>query len=64
MGWVPQNAQIGDVACYFLGGNVLYLLRPNIQGRFVFIGECYLHGLMHGEALELSSLSLQDFNIQ
>ena len=64
VGWVPQNAQVGDIVCYFLGGKVLYLLRPDTQDRFVFIGECYLHGLMHGEALKLSGLSLQDFNIK
>jgi Heterokaryon incompatibility protein (HET) len=64
MGWVPQNAQIGDIICYFLGGKVLYLLRPGHEANYTFIGECYLHGLMHGEALDIVGLKSQDFSLR
>jgi hypothetical protein len=63
IGWVPQDAQVGDVVCCFLGTKVLMLLRPKENSGYSLIGECYLHGLMHGEALEKPGLELQDFDI-
>jgi len=51
MGLVPKSAQVGDEIFLLAGGQVLYILRP--QGdSFAFVGECYVHGLMDGEALE------------
>jgi hypothetical protein len=63
MGWVPQNAQVGDVACFLCGVKVLMLLRPENEGGYSLVGECYLHGLMHGEAMEMPCLELQDFTL-
>lgn len=47
----------------FLGAKVLMLLRPEESGGYSLVGECYLHGLMHGEALEIPGLELQDFDM-
>lgn len=63
IGWVPQPAQVGDMVCCFLWAKVLILLRPEQSGGYSLVGECYLHGLMHGEALEIPRLELQDFDI-
>jgi hypothetical protein len=44
----------GDVVCILFGGNVPYILRPtDIEGQYILIGECYVKGLMQGEALEM-----------
>jgi hypothetical protein len=51
MALVPEEAADGDQVFVLFGGQVLYVLRP-IAEHFEFIGECYIHGLMDGEALE------------
>jgi len=50
IGLVPGIAQPGDQVYCLLGGQVLYVLRT-VKNHFIFIGECYLHGMMDGEAL-------------
>ena len=55
-GLVPDTARVGDKVCMFFGGQVLYLLREEDGGRYHFVGECYIHGLMDGEALEFLEL--------
>ncbi|KAF8853909.1 HET-domain-containing protein [Acephala macrosclerotiorum] len=42
----------GDLVCVLLGGRTPYILRPVDGGKYRFVGECYLHGIMYGEALE------------
>jgi hypothetical protein len=52
IGLVPKLAKIGDEIYLLAGGQFLYVLRP--QGDcYRLIGECYIHGLMDGEALEM-----------
>lgn len=41
----------GDLVCIFLGGMTPFIIRP-VDQKYKFVGECYLHGIMHGEALE------------
>ena len=41
----------GDLVCVFLGGMTPFIIRP-VDQKYKFVGECYLHGIMHGEALE------------
>ena len=54
VGLAPCWAQKGDLVCILFGGQTPYLLRP-VNGdktrRYVFIGDCYVHGIMSGEAL-------------
>jgi hypothetical protein len=47
---VTWQAEIGDVIFVLFGGSILYLLRPR-GNEYVFISECYVHGLMNGEAM-------------
>ncbi|OCK73897.1 hypothetical protein K432DRAFT_257846, partial [Lepidopterella palustris CBS 459.81] len=42
----------GDLACVLLGGRTPFILRPVDHGKYRYIGECYLHGTMLGEALQ------------
>lgn len=42
----------GDVICILFGGRLPYILRPK-EEQFTFLGECYFHGIMHGEAMDL-----------
>ncbi len=34
-----------------LGGNPLYILRPIEDDFYLFVGQCYVHGLMDGEVV-------------
>lgn len=48
----PMIVQPGDVVCLLLGGATPYCLRP-VGDHFLFLGECYVHGFMHGEGLAM-----------
>jgi hypothetical protein len=54
LGLGPVSARVGDVVCVFKGGRVPYVVRkiPDGSGCFNFIGDCYVHAIMHGEAVE------------
>jgi hypothetical protein len=60
MGLGPPAAQVGDQVCLLLGGQVLYVLRDREDGHSEFIGECYVHGMMDGQACEDESFSIRD----
>ena len=47
----PIIAQPGDTLCIFFGHHMPYLLRP-VRGRYRFLGPCYVHSHMHGEAVK------------
>jgi hypothetical protein len=62
MGLCPRQTRPGDLVVVLYGGNVPYILRPlpglnSSSGRvdrmpfFKFVGECYVHGMMDGEAI-------------
>jgi hypothetical protein len=52
IGLGPADTQDGDVICIVLGSEVPFLLRPADGGRYTFVGECYVHGCMDGEAFD------------
>jgi hypothetical protein len=52
------SAQIekGDVVCILNGASTAHVLRPQTGSdgsSYYFIGEAYVHGMMHGEIGEL-----------
>ncbi|KAL3420311.1 heterokaryon incompatibility protein [Phlyctema vagabunda] len=54
IGIFPPATASGDKLAAFNGGNMLYVIRPvNDNNTFRFIGECYVDGMMDGEALRL-----------
>ena len=52
MGLGPKVSKPGDVLCVLGGGIVPLLLRP-ANGYFQVVGECFVHGIMEGEVVEL-----------
>ena len=49
----PAEMQKGDLVYILSGGKVPYILRPVSGPRprtFELVGDCYLHGIMYGEA--------------
>ncbi|CAI4213112.1 unnamed protein product [Parascedosporium putredinis] len=50
---VPQCVREGDQIFALLGGQVLYALRSLGDGTHKFLGECYVHGMMDGEVLDM-----------
>lgn len=56
IGLVPHNALAGDLVVVLHGAQVPFVIRPSAAtgGRqYELVGECYVHGLMDGEALNL-----------
>jgi len=68
MGLGQEGFRMGDIVCIFSGGDVPFLLRQAMlphDGRFQFLGECYVHGVMDGEAMNnLESIHLEPFLIE
>lgn len=64
VGWLPADAELGDCVCFLYGGPVLYSLRPDDDKFYRLIGECYLQGLMDGEAMDLPGIDPEDFRIR
>ncbi|KAA8567074.1 hypothetical protein EYC84_010148 [Monilinia fructicola] len=55
-GLMPNEAKEGDVVCIFLGCTVPVVVRKEEEGGkgkggWRFVGECYVHGMMDGEAV-------------
>ncbi|KAI4181337.1 MAG: hypothetical protein LQ346_006810 [Caloplaca aetnensis] len=64
-GLAPKGARAGDVVCLFHGGDVPFILRPLDSGRYAFVGEAYIHGIMQGEhSFKLGGPDLRDFEIR
>jgi hypothetical protein len=51
---VPRAVQMGDKIAVLKGGPMPFLLRPSGAG-FSLIGDCYVHGIMKGEAVQATS---------
>lgn len=51
--WVPKVSDVNDRICIFQGGRVPFVVRPQEDGKYVLVGECYVQGMMTGEALSL-----------
>lgn len=50
--WASGHAgsRKGDIICLILGASVPFLLRP-YGNKYIFVGQCYVYGLMNGEGL-------------
>lgn len=67
MGWVPPRAQKGDKIYILFGGQVPYVLRPlgPKDGKYEFVGEAYLHGLMDGEGVRImGGMRIEDVELR
>ena len=66
IGLAPMAAQVGDIIVILYGCTVPVVLRPKEeieQSVFQLVGECYVHGIMDGEAIETDICS-QEFELQ
>ena len=52
MGLASPSTKPGDLICVFSGGKTPYILRPSGAGFYRFICDCYIEGLMDGEAMD------------
>lgn len=55
LGIGPQSMQSGDLVCVILGARTPVVLRPLIEvdGAYELLGDCYVHGIMFGEAMDV-----------
>jgi hypothetical protein len=62
LGLGPQSLEIGDLVCVLAGGRVPYLIRPvnDEDNEAQFVGEAYVHGIMHGEAVRAEGATVQE----
>jgi hypothetical protein len=51
----PQAARAGDRICVLIGGEVPFIIRSTGRETYELVGECYVDGIMDGEALEMGS---------
>jgi hypothetical protein len=51
LGSVPCCSRAGDKICLFKGGRVPFIVRDIGNGYCQLVGECYMHGIMDGEAM-------------
>ncbi|KAI1081111.1 heterokaryon incompatibility protein-domain-containing protein [Whalleya microplaca] len=50
----PPLLQPGDICAILFGADVPLILRPSHnQGQYKLVGQCYFHGVMYGEAVQL-----------
>lgn len=61
VGLAPARAEPGDCICIIYGSPVPYILRASTKGKFVLIGEAYVHGIMDGEWLDYDHAPLTFF---
>jgi hypothetical protein len=52
MGLTENDAQAGDSVCVFFGDQSPFVIRTGTDGRQALAGECYLPGIMDGEAMK------------
>jgi hypothetical protein len=51
LGLGPAHMKPNDEVVVLFGGELPFLLRPLVNGQWKFVGPCYVHGIMKGEAL-------------
>ena len=55
LGLGPESLETGDQVFVIAGSPVPFAFRPTaVPGRYRLVGEAYIHGMMHGEAMPRS----------
>ena len=57
IGMGPRPLQKGDVVALFKGGMVPLVIR-SLEDKWELVGDCYVHGIMHGEAYSAQRCSV------
>ena len=54
-----------DVVCILRGGSVPFVLRPQGDGYYEWVGEAYVHGVMDGSVVRSATHAmLRDFKVR
>jgi hypothetical protein len=62
LGWVAKGVRPGDFVCILKGAEVPFVLRMEDENWNIH-GDCYIHGIMDGEAVSEDGLEEQTFVI-
>jgi hypothetical protein len=65
VGYVPAESLSGDKVCIIPGMQTPFMIRNHqaISGSFYLVGECFIHGLMYGEAIGLEDFQIQEIRL-
>lgn len=61
--WIPQRAEPEDKFCIIYGARLPFVLRLLPCGKYRLVGECWIEGLMEGEALSLPGFKWEDISL-
>ncbi|KAK0726847.1 heterokaryon incompatibility protein-domain-containing protein [Lasiosphaeria miniovina] len=59
----PRSVVPGDQVWVLTGAATPIVLRPLADGRFVLVGEAYVHGIMRGEAFDRPGFSMRHIEL-
>ncbi|KAK3329233.1 hypothetical protein B0H66DRAFT_488127 [Apodospora peruviana] len=63
-GLVPPDTEPGDTVAIIHGGAVPFVIRKGRnEASSKLVGECYVHGIMHGEAMSLADAEEQTIRL-
>jgi hypothetical protein len=54
----PKPTEDGDWICILFGCPMPVILRPVEDGKLILVTDCYVEGMMHGEAIEMMEQGL------
>ncbi|KAI3390345.1 hypothetical protein diail_10012, partial [Diaporthe ilicicola] len=62
LGQMPIGTEKGDLVCVLMGGEVPFVIRPTEgdPSNHSLIGDCFLDGIMNGEALVASNFAMRE----
>lgn len=66
LGQLAPGSEPGDRICVLGGGEVPFVIRPtsgDAKGMYQLVGECYLDGMMDGEAWTLGDHAVEDISL-
>jgi WD repeat-containing protein 55 len=64
MGLFPRGTRPGDQICILSGGHIPFVVRQwGTNGPFQLMGECYVHGIMDGEVMQMKDLKKEEIQL-
>jgi Heterokaryon incompatibility protein (HET) len=64
MGGGPKSVQCGDSIWILPGAKLPFILRQLENGNYKVVGEAYVHGMMHGEAIGLEGFNMREIVLE